>query len=796
MGVLWHKAWRDLTHNLPRTSLAVLSIAAGVFALGLALGGLQVIQASLQADDLAINPAHLTFRAAWAMQPTFDQALVEAARQRPGVAEAEGEAILPVRWKLEGESAWRKGTLVARFDYAQQQINRVQLLDGRWPARRTLAVERKTAAFFAVLPGQTVVIETGSTERRVPLAGTVRKPYVLPPEYGGDATFFATPETSAWLTGQDGFNKLRVRLTGIGKPADTAAARDLRDWLEGLGLDQNAGAAVDEFGVQTMQDVLRAVFLILVVLGVLALGLSAFLITNTLNALLAQQTWQIGVMKVLGGRFSQVAALYLATALMYGALALPLAVPLGVLGANGLADWMLDITSNLTPGGPVQISLAAIAAQILMSALVPVLAALPPVIAASRLTPRETISTCGLGLSFAPNPLDRVFEQVRCLPRPLALSLRNAFRRLDRLALTLLTLTFVGVLFMMVVSTRQSLDRAADELLNTFQYDAMAVLSQPQRAALLAEAAAGLPFVTRLEVWSRRNAQVELAGSARRDVGLYGVPPDTTMFQPRVVSGRPLLPAEDRAILLNRNLADEMGLSVGETLTLTIAGQKTTWTIVGLILNATVGQNDNFVPFAALNEATGTINTGNLLVLATATHELAVQAQAVAAVNQTCAARHIEILSLQSASQFRESGRLLFSTVTLMLLIMVAASAGVGCLGLWGTLSISVMERQRETGVLRALGARPVVIAGLFVGEGLAVGALSWVLALPLSYPAGLMFSQALSKVILGTVLDFNYSFSGALLWLGIVLALSALASLWPALSALRISVREALAYE
>jgi len=84
MGVLWQKAWRDLSHNLPRTALAVLSIAAGVFALGLALGGPQVIQASLEADDLAINPAHVTFRTGSAMQPTFDQALVEAARRRAG----------------------------------------------------------------------------------------------------------------------------------------------------------------------------------------------------------------------------------------------------------------------------------------------------------------------------------------------------------------------------------------------------------------------------------------------------------------------------------------------------------------------------------------------------------------------------------------------------------------------------------------------------------------------------------------------------------------------------------------
>jgi putative ABC transport system permease protein len=239
-----------------------------------------------------------------------------------------------------------------------------------------------------------------------------------------------------------------------------------------------------------------------------------------------------------------------------------------------------------------------------------------------------------------------------------------------------------------------------------------------------------------------------------------------------------------------------MGLGVGEVITLTLAGQKTAWTVVGLILNASIGQNDNVVPFAALTRAAGHVGAGNELMLGTAAHEAEAQAQLLADVNQACAARHLETLSQQTASQFRASGQLLFGTLTAMLLIMVAASAGVGCLGLWGTLSISVMERQRETGVLRVLGARPIVILGLYVGEGLVVGGLSWLLALPFSYPAAQLLSEALGRAAFGTPLDFSYSFPGALLWLGIVLGLSALASLWPALSAVRTSIREALAYE
>ena len=83
------------------------------------------------------------------------------------------------------------------------------------------------------------------------------------------------------------------------------------------------------------------------------------------------------------------------------------------------------------------------------------------------------------------------------------------------------------------------------------------------------------------------------------------------------------------------------------------------------------------------------------------------------------------------------------------------------------------------------------IAAGVFA-VGLAFGAL----ALPLSYAAARVFSDAVGNAALGTLLDFHYSVTGVILWLAIVSVLSALASLWPALGAARVSAREALAYE
>jgi putative ABC transport system permease protein len=137
-----------------------------------------------------------------------------------------------------------------------------------------------------------------------------------------------------------------------------------------------------------------------------------------------------------------------------------------------------------------------------------------------------------------------------------------------------------------------------------------------------------------------------------------------------------------------------------------------------------------------------------------------------------------------------------FRTVLYLLLAMAVLAGLVGGIGMMGTMSINVVERRREIGVMRATGARSAEIAGIFVGEGVLLGVLSWLLAIPLSHPGARLLSDVIGQEMTDLALDFTYSIGGIVLWLTIVIVLSALASLWPALSATRVSVREALAYE
>jgi putative ABC transport system permease protein len=76
------------------------------------------------------------------------------------------------------------------------------------------------------------------------------------------------------------------------------------------------------------------------------------------------------------------------------------------------------------------------------------------------------------------------------------------------------------------------------------------------------------------------------------------------------------------------------------------------------------------------------------------------------------------------------------------------------------------------------------------------LGVLSWLLAVPVSVPLARLLSDVIGEELIYTPLEFTYSVSGMLFWLLVVILLSALSSLGPALQATRVSVREALAYE
>ena len=97
---------------------------------------------------------------------------------------------------------------------------------------------------------------------------------------------------------------------------------------------------------------------------------------------------------------------------------------------------------------------------------------------------------------------------------------------------------------------------------------------------------------------------------------------------------------------------------------------------------------------------------------------------------------------------------------------------------------------------MRAIGAGDVAVLQIFWGESMVVALLSYVLAVAGSVPIGRFMSRAIGLSFLKMPLDFAYAWPSLGIWLAIIAIIGTAASILPAWSAARLSVRESLSYE
>jgi putative ABC transport system permease protein len=130
------------------------------------------------------------------------------------------------------------------------------------------------------------------------------------------------------------------------------------------------------------------------------------------------------------------------------------------------------------------------------------------------------------------------------------------------------------------------------------------------------------------------------------------------------------------------------------------------------------------------------------------------------------------------------------------MLVMAVLIAIVGGLGLMGTMSINVLERTREIGVMRAVGASNLDIQSIVIVEGLVVGLISWGISIVLSFPITNVLTFGVGMAVLTSPMPAVYGLSGIIVWLLVTVVLATIASALPARRASRLTVRDTLAYE
>ena len=812
LSVRWYKVLYDLWGNKTRTTLIVLSITVGLFAIGMIVNARVILSEELARGYAAINPSSGTIRTI----ETFDEDLVRSVRQMRGVEEVDARADIGMRFQVikngtqENTASaqsdtvrWRDIQLFAVPDYSNMRVNKIRPQSGDWPPPpHELLLERSALELIGAQVGDSILIETADRKlRELRLAGTVHDLCQVPSQFDNMPRGYISFDTLEWLGEPHALNELHIIVQNrTDKREVLRVINQIKDKLEKSGLTIPLGTGAEP-GSVPLDDILQAVLLLLGALGFLSLFLSAFLIINTISALVTQQIRQIGIMKAVGARASQVVGMYLALVFIYGLVALFIAVPSGAVGARALSGFMAGLFNfDLTS---FHVAPQAIGLQIVIGLAVPTLAALYPVLGVMRITAAEAMSNYGTSKDqFGAGKLDRLLTgqsalALRILSRPLMLSLRNTFRRKGRLALTLITLTLGGAIFIGVFIVRSSLARTLSDLTQTYQSDVWLNFANPQRVERVERQALEVSGVARATRWARmRVRRVHTDGSEGEGLVLYAPPVESDLIRPTILEGRWLLPEDNRALVLSTGaLEQEPDVKVGDEIVLKVEGRKATFHVVGTALGLGLAPfiYASYDDIARITHETGRTN---VIAVVTEQHDPSAQAQAAAKLEAHFRQAGARVNSVQLVSEENAGAEMGFNVVIILALVMAFLLAIVGGLGLMGTLSINVLERTREIGVMRAIGAADGSVARVFIVEGVAIGVISWLLGTLLAIPLGGLLSDAVGAAFLKAPLSHVFSMEGVLLWLVVVIVLSGLASFLPARSASRLTVRQVLAYE
>jgi putative ABC transport system permease protein len=810
----WRKVLRDLWGNKLRTVLVVLSIAVGIFAVGMISGSQDATMTALNTGWNATNPPSMII-----YTDLFDEELLYTVRHMPGVKEADGRRSFGVRFKnpaqlgatdgatiagtgLDAEK-WRNLSLVVYPDYESIQVGKIWPQSGAWPPpEHQILVERASLDWMGVQVGDTILAEApNGRQRRLRVAGVVHDPGQMQAGWIGQGNAYINRDTLDWFGASRDFDQLHVVAVGdnLARSQLTQLAQQVRNKVEKSGRTIYY-TYIPTPGKHPAGEAVEPILMVLSILGILALVLSGFLVVNTMQALLTQQVRQMGIMKAIGARNNQIMGIYLGMVIAFGVLALLVAVPLGALGARGFTQYMGNLL-NFDVNG-LSVPPRVLATEIVIGLAVPVLAALYPIITAARITPREAMSDYGLAGatrssgSAAQKPR---FELRVRLPfsRPTLLSLRNTFRRKGRLALTLATLILGGAIFIGVFSVRESVFKTLDNMFNYVDYDAIVAFRREYRADQIEREALKAPGIAAAEGWRFDSARrMRPDGTESDPVFMRAPQPDSALIRPRLAEGRWLLPDDENAVVINTMfLKDEPDLKVGSSLKLKISGKETDWQIVG-IASGTPPAPMLHVNYPYMARLMGAVDQAGVAIVVTTQRDPASQAAAAKALEEHLKSVGMEVNYRQTSSEERTQIIAQFEVLIVFLLVMAVLLAVVGAIGLTGTMSLNVLERTREIGVMRAIGASDRSVFQIVVVEGLLIGVISWCFGALLAYPLGKLLSDAIGNITMKTAMDYAFSVNGMIGWLVIASVLAVIASLLPARNASRVSVRDVLAYE
>lgn len=804
----WKKVIADLWENKSRTLLVVMSIAVGV----VAFGGLFLARHNLLHNlSLQYNRVN-SFDIAISFYETFDDELVRWAERQDYVEEAQGIAVYSAELVIRGDTYNMTVRALEDFENPQivtgdeeklAEINQITVVSGKqWLDRNEFWLERSYLARSGLEYGEQVQLELeNGNQYTFTFVGTVHDLNVESGAINEELQIYTTPRTLHSIDLDSRFNQLYLTVErsafGLTTPGPTEIADKLRYDLTLMGLDVGT-ITVNEPPEHWATTTLDGLVTMLFFFGSFSLLLSGFLVVNTISGFMAQQTKQIGIMKIIGASREQIIVIYMVMVAVFGLLALIVAMPTSIL----LGYFISNVLTPLVNFDIIEFEILPeiLILEVAVSFLAPLLSALSPVMSGTQISAAQAISD--YNAASRNNILDIALSKIQGLPRPFLISLRNMFRKKGRLLMTVVTLVLAGAFFIGVLNLRQGFqNQIRTDAVRMSNYDVQLSLGRLYNREGIEKRVGEVDGVLSSEGWMTNSvSRVRPNNERSENIIFIGLPYNSIFIDPEMEDGRWLSEStrENRydIVVTKQFLEDEPDLQVGDFVTLSLTdGKEEDWRIVGMI-----DSFDESMIYAHYDTASQFLGMPDLinsvLIRGVDAKTLETQNELEDTAVDYLDERDYAISSSETSISFINNIIGVFDTIIFLLVFIAVMIAIVGGLGLAGTMSLSVLERTREIGVMRSVGATTNTLRFMFIAEGVMIGFLSSVIAFTISTQVGIGLGRLLGSAMFGSAFDAAFDPAALLIWLVIVIVISTVASVMPAQRASQISIREALSYE
>jgi putative ABC transport system permease protein len=786
----FRKVIGDLRINPGRIILVILALVAGLWGVGSILVSYTILSRDLNENFVTTNPLHAAMTS-----KDFNRLDLAALRSRPEIEKAEFRDFATLRIETHPDD-WIPLWLFGVEDF--NDFNLARIFDQKnnggpiVPEDGDMLIERDGLRFSNLKSGSPARIRAGGRFVDVPVAGISFDPAQSPGTQDHLIYAYVNKKTYSEITGEAANQRLIIRFKNVKTKQEVQAAADgLVNYFKSSGIAVDA-VKIPKFMEHPHQWQLNTLLFLEGSIGFLAFFLGGVLVSQLIAAIMAGQIRQIGILKAIGASRSKVFQIYLTMVLVLGVISGVIAIPLAVKSGYAYAYFVANILNFevLITSLPHQVYFYLIASALLL----PVLLSLPAILKGTRISVREALSDYGIQQDAGAKK-SRIIAKLP-LPKNLVLAIENTMRRKKRLAVTVAAMALGVAIFSTGFNVQQSLKDLLSDVNNSMKHDVQVVLINqiPKEEAL--KYFSGIDNISRIETWNGgRGGMQNMIVSTDAGVGIIALPYNSDLLAFRSTRGRWLSGPAEPEIVMNQEAAELYdNPAIGSYHTLSVRGKQLKAKLVGIVeelekpkiymakeqydafanpdhyINSfmIVAKDKSFDKVIALKkDIEKSIGPSNLQVL-----YVMMQAERVKIIYD-----HLKII--------------LVTIVFFALLVLV-----VSAIGMASATSINIMERTREIGVLRAIGATPKIINNLFVAEGMIVSVISIFLGLLLSWPLSIVASKFFGNLMLEVDLSFSFSKTGFVITLIATLIFGWTASRIPARKAIKVSTREALAYE